>query len=169
MISVTENLENEFAPKCHNELPTFFHKADSHIISIIGARASGKTHYITVLIHELLNLGYKLDISTIPQDVGEDRSQITSKRYQRDYKNPLFDGNKELPKTQKNAQDHYPLIYQIKSGQSGFNKSKALYLVFYDTAGENFKRPARVKETCQLCYEFFWSNFFVRHLSNQPH
>ncbi len=124
-------------PHCHNELPTYFHKADSHIISVIGARGSGKTHYITVLINELLKKGYKLDISSIPQDVGEDRTQVTSKRYQDYYRRPLLEHGDELTKTSI-AKDLSPLIYQITSGQKGFNKTKALYLVFYDTAGENF-------------------------------
>ncbi|MBK8565935.1 MAG: hypothetical protein IPN76_21990 [Saprospiraceae bacterium] len=86
-------------PHCHNELPTYFHKADSHIISVIGARGSGKTHYITVLINELLKKGYKLDISTIPQDVGEDRTQVTSRRYQEYYRRPLLEHGDELTKT----------------------------------------------------------------------
>ncbi|MCB0567600.1 MAG: hypothetical protein KDD01_24800 [Phaeodactylibacter sp.] len=132
-------------PRCHNELPTFFHKADSHIISIIGARGSGKTHYITVLINELMKKGYLLDIATIPQDVGEDRRQVTSKRYSDYYKKPLYEGGKELPQTTQDK-DLYPLIYQITSGQKGLGKTKALYLVFYDTAGENFRDAEELRK-----------------------
>jgi hypothetical protein len=133
-------------PHCHNELPTLFHEADSHIISVVGAFQSGKTHYITVLINELLQKGYLLDIQTVPQDVGEDRTQVTSKRYLEKYKKPLFVQNKELEKTQVNAKDFYPLIYQISSGQKDFGKKKALYLVFYDTAGENFEDKEELKK-----------------------
>jgi hypothetical protein len=133
-------------PKCHNQLPTLFHQAHSHIISIIGARSSGKTHFITVVINELLNRGHLLDITTIPQDVGEDRNERTTQRYQRVYKGPLIDQQRELEQTQKNSKDYYPLIYLLKSGQKGFSKSKALYLVFYDTAGENFKDSEELKK-----------------------
>lgn len=133
-------------PHCHNELPTYFHKAQSHIISIIGARASGKTHYITVLINELMKNGYKLKISTLPQDVGEDRNEVTTKRYQRLYKNPLINNKEELTKTAESTQAYYPLIYQISSDKKGWNKMKSLYLAFYDTAGESFNDSQAVKK-----------------------
>lgn len=136
----------KICPHCHNELPSLFHQADSHIISVIGARDSGKTHYITVLINELLQKGHTLDIQTIPQDVGEDRAQITSKRYAEYYKKPLLGRKEQLGQTQKNAKDLYPLIYQISSGQKQFGKIKALYLVFYDTAGENFNDKEELKK-----------------------
>lgn len=135
----------KICPRCHNELPTYFHKAESHIISVIGARGSGKTHYITVLIHQLLKQGYQLDISTIPQDVGEDRTKVTSKRYIEEYKRPLLERGEELTKTTI-ARDLNPLIYQITSSQKGFGKTKALYLVFYDTAGENFHDALELKK-----------------------
>lgn len=135
----------KICPRCHNELPTHFHKADSHIISIIGARQSGKTHYITVLINELLKKGFKLDISTIPQDVGEDRQYVTSRRYQNEYARPLLEQGNELAQTSV-QKDFYPLIYQITSKQGGFGKTKALYLVFYDTAGENFQDTMELKK-----------------------
>lgn len=132
-------------PECHNELPPFFHQAESHIISIVGARNSGKTHYITVLINELLEKGYLLDISTTPQDVGENKNQVTSKRYRNVYQTPLIDQGKELPQTQGNQKDHYPLIYKIVSGQQKWGKNKTLYLTFYDTAGENFNDAFELK------------------------
>lgn len=136
----------KICPHCHNELPSLFHQADSHIISVIGARDSGKTHYITVLINELLQKGHTLDIQTVPQDVGEDRAQITSKRYSEYYKKPLLGRKEQLGQTQQNAKDLYPLIYQISSGQKQFGKTKALYLVFYDTAGENFNDKEELKK-----------------------
>lgn len=132
-------------PHCHNQLPQFFHEADSHIISVVGARNSGKTHFITVLINELIRNGVKLNISAIPQDVGVDRNQVTSQRYKREYKIPLIEQGRELPQTQENAKDHFPLIYQIRSGEQGPGH-KVLYLVFYDTAGENFKDQQALKK-----------------------
>ncbi|MEL6867375.1 MAG: hypothetical protein AAFP19_23315, partial [Bacteroidota bacterium] len=133
-------------PRCHNQLPTFFHQEQSHIISIIGARNSGKTHYITVLINELLRRGHLLKISTIPQDVGEDRREVTSIRYKRDYKGPLLDQQQELVQTQA-SKDLYPLIYEIaSSGEQSFGKKRVLYLAFYDTAGENFRDDEEIRK-----------------------
>ena len=157
-------------PKCHNELPSLFHQADSHIISVIGARDSGKTHYITVLINELLQKGHNLDIQTVPQDVGEDRTQITSKRYSDYYKKPLLGLKQQLPQTQKNAKDLHPLIYQISSGQKQFGKAKALYLVFYDTAGENFNDREELKKLANYIVNssgiiFLLDTFRIPHLN----
>ena len=133
-------------PECHNQLPNFFHQAESHIISIIGARNSGKTHYITVLINELVRRGHLLKLSTIPQDVGENRNEVTSIRYKNTYKRPLIDDLKELPQTQENAKDLYPLIYEILSNQKTLTKKKVLYLTFYDTAGENFRDEQEIQK-----------------------
>ncbi len=126
-------------PNCHNELPVNFHKAKSHIISIIGARDSGKTHYVTVLINELQKNGHLLDLRLSPQDVGEDRSQVTSQRYDSKYRSPLFDKSEELRKTSTGERDDFPLIYKIVSGKKKFWEQDTVYLTFYDTAGENFK------------------------------
>lgn len=161
----------KICPRCHNELPTYFHKADSHIISVIGARGSGKTHYITVLINQLLKKGYQLDISTIPQDVGEDRSNVTSKRYAEEYKRPLLERGEELTKTSI-SKDLYPLIYQITSSQKAFGKTRALYLVFYDTAGENFHDAIELKKLANYVANssgiiFLLDTFQVPHIKRQ--
>lgn len=124
-------------PCCHNQLPTNFHQAKGHIISIIGARGSGKTHFITVLIHELKRRGYRLKIKITPQDVGEDRNNVTSQKYKREYYGPLIEKGEELPKTAVSNAD-YPLIYEIDSDKKSMLKNEVLYLTFYDTAGENF-------------------------------
>lgn len=141
----------QICPCCHNQLPTFFHQSESHVISVIGARNSGKTHYITVLINELVRRGHLLKIDTIPQDVGENRNEVTSMRYRRNYKRPLIDQHTELPQTQENAKDLYPLIYQLKSSRKSIFdkfkfKKKVLYLTFYDTAGENFRDAQELKK-----------------------
>ena len=125
-------------PHCHNPLPVNIHRAESHIISIVGARASGKTHFITVLIKELTQNGFYLDLVLRPEDIGEEADQTTTKRYYRDYKNPLFDKGKTLKKTNPGDMDHFPLIYKLSSTQKDFFQNQVIYLAFYDTAGENF-------------------------------
>jgi len=136
----------KICPGCHNQIPTYFYQAESHIISVVGARSSGKTHYITILLNELKRKGNKVGLRMYSQDVGEHRQQVTSIRYKNVYKRPLIDELTELPQTQENAKDLYPLIYEICSDKYGNAKRKVIYLVFYDTAGENFKDEYELKK-----------------------
>ena len=51
-------------PSCHSRLPVDFGKVDSRLIAMIGAKQSGKTVFMTVLIHELMHrVGRDLDLS----------------------------------------------------------------------------------------------------------
>src|SRR5580704_9388979 len=51
-------------PVCHSLLPAQFGMVDSRMIAMAGARESGKTVYMTVLLHELENrIGYQFGTS----------------------------------------------------------------------------------------------------------
>src|SRR4051794_27342342 len=39
---------------CHSTLPVHFGTADNRLIALVGAKESGKTVYMTVLLHELM-------------------------------------------------------------------------------------------------------------------
>ncbi len=38
---------------CHSQLPAQFGDARTHLIALVGAKESGKSVYMTVLLHEL--------------------------------------------------------------------------------------------------------------------
>lgn len=132
-------------PHCHNPLPNFFDRIESHIISIIGGRGSGKTSYIAVLINEIKRQGYSLNLSLFPQDVGIYPNELTSLRYQKKYYDPLYNNLKEFGQTQDSERDVYPLIYELRSNKKQRGKKKNLFLVFYDTAGENLNQLNRME------------------------
>jgi GTPase SAR1 family protein len=134
----------KLCPHCHNHLPPLLWESESYIISVIGARGSGKSSFITVLIDKLLKEGYQIGISAIPQNMSVDMDHVTQKRYERDYRGPLLVQGLELPQTNK-VKDHHPLIYQITSTKKQWLKKKVIYLAFYDTAGENLTDPVAIK------------------------
>lgn len=125
-------------PNCHNHLPPLLWESESHIISIVGARSSGKSSFITVLIDKLLHEGHQIEITALPQNIGVDPEEVTHKRYEREYKIPLIVNGKELPQTQV-MRDFYPLLYQITATSKHWQKKSVIYLAFYDTAGENLQ------------------------------
>ena len=137
-------------PHCHNPIPNDMIKKKAYIISIIGAKASGKTTYITTLInelqHHLCNLG---DLGTTAVNITDEKDYYTQKRYEDDFFRPLYidkkcsTGGTDIigPKSK------IPLIYKLT------NQNKNIYLVFYDTAGENFVTTDQIARNVQFLKE----------------
>lgn len=128
-------------PHCHNWLPSEMIAEGAEIVSIIGAPDSGKTVYFISLIHELINKGYKLGLTTIPKDEGPEKDKKTSIIY-KEKSEALFDMNSLPAKTEPLGENErsIPLIFSLtfKLSKSKLPK-KTIYLVFYDTAGEMFQ------------------------------
>lgn len=122
-------------PECHNRIPKEMVRKKGFIISIIGARSSGKTNYITTLINELMRHGCNLgDMGITAVNVTDDPKFNTQQRYERDFFDILYRRKTCPPQTDINAQESkIPLIYELSNP-----KKQSIYLVFYDTAGENF-------------------------------
>src|SRR5258707_5553219 len=72
-------------PNCHFELPYDIGQIEQKIIAIIGARYSGKSHYIASLINRLERVvapSFQMNL----QMVGNE----TEERWTRDFYTPLF-------------------------------------------------------------------------------
>ena len=122
-------------PHCHNRIPKEMVKKKGYIISIIGARSSGKTNYITTLITELIRYGHCLgNIGTTPSNVANEPENKTEERFKNHFFKFLYENSKCPPQTDINdPNNRIPLIYElVQDGKT------PIYLVFYDTAGENF-------------------------------
>lgn len=128
-------------PKCHNRIPKEMVKKKGYIISIIGAKSSGKTNYITTLINELFRQGrYLGNIGTIAANVAEKPEYNTQQRYEKDFFDTLYRKGKCPESTDViDERNKIPLIYELRQ-----KKGKSIYLVFYDTAGENFNDPNNI-------------------------
>lgn len=97
---------------------------DPFPIALIGARASGKSNYIAVLVNEILK---KMPQMGCSYGYTED----TRKNYQKLYYKPLYERNRAVDSTDKGKSN--PLLYWLN-----FGSQKTVPLTLYDTAGENF-------------------------------
>jgi GTPase SAR1 family protein len=125
-------------PECHNPLPAAYCDTPGRIVALVGAKNAGKSTYIAVLLHELMNrVGTELDASLVACD---DR---TIDRFKRDFARPLFDERRLLPTTASAATaPREPLVYLLTRthvGRAGRARHLALTLVLFDTAGEDLR------------------------------
>lgn len=124
-------------PHCHNELSEFTVKGESMIISVVGSRGTGKSHFVGVLIRELTKrIAIKFGGSFT--GLGE-----TGKIWREKFESPLYLNHMKLQLTQSSLQSvdngaYKPLIYNLmfKSGNP-FIDNDIYTLVFFDTAGED--------------------------------
>lgn len=126
-------------PRCHSDLPYCADTIENHIIAVIGPKAVGKTHYIAVLVDQLRNqVGADFSLSLLALN------DSTMTRYQNEYYQPLYQGKRLLQVSQ--VTDYSPLMYRLQVGSNGgpFGRRKAVSLVFFDTAGENFDSDAHM-------------------------
>lgn len=127
-------------PHCHSQLPVQFGKIGSRLIAMVGARESGKTVYMTVLLHELIHrVGAQFDAAI---DGADDE---TRRRFTSDYETPmydqrlLFDATRSASVGRTNAVQ--PLVFRFTSSKAGFVRDKPDHtlLSFFDTAGEDLR------------------------------
>lgn len=120
--------------KCGAELPLNIGTTKNYPIAIIGAKETGKSNYVAVLINQLKNeVGRAFDCSLMAC------GDKTMNRYRTDFYDPLF--RKRVCVRGSDAGDVDPLIYSLIFRRKGglFRKTvnDAVSLTFFDTAGEN--------------------------------
>lgn len=110
-------------PKCKETLPEKYVKGDGMVISIIGAKNSGKTTYMTVLYRELVKIWPAID------DVNQfDIRILKNEKKINDFIKQLYDIKDRILNTGKN--DNF--AFQIEAGK------KKVTLLFTDPPGEWF-------------------------------
>lgn len=128
-------------PCCHNTLPTTITSDREKIISLIGTRDSGKSTYVSVLIHEFSkhiapSLNGTLNFVT-PDDKEE---------YHRRFANYTYKG-RPIPQTATTYAlsgvigANRPILTKLKreSKKLFTTKTEESTLVFFDAAGEDFE------------------------------
>jgi GTPase SAR1 family protein len=129
-------------PRCHNELPSQFGQTESRTIALVGAKESGKSHYIAVLIHELANrIGQNFNASLTALD------EQTIQRYKQDFRKFIYDDRVTIPPTftaRANINVRYPMAYRFSHARGRTllgaplgEGLRVISLVFFDTAGED--------------------------------
>jgi len=124
-------------PECHSQLPVHFGMVDGRLIALIGAKDSGKTVYMTVLLHELMNkAGRRFGASVLGAD------DETRRRFVQDYEDLLY-VKRELHGTTKPSQGEVrgrqPLVFSfaVDARKAGRARVQRTLLSFFDTAGED--------------------------------
>lgn len=122
--------------RCHNDLPSDYCDQDSRIIALVGAKASGKSTYVSVLVNELRNRvgrAYGASLAAMGSD---------TQRRDRELAEDLYD-RLRLPDATRPAAMGFndPLLYRLslpRRGRLG-EGSRHTALVFFDAAGEDLK------------------------------
>ena len=127
-------------PSCHNALPESTVLGTDMIISIVGARDTGKSHFVGVIINELIE---RISVRFNGAMEGFDD---TMQRYKAGPYQKLFVDLQKLELTKSSEQDvnngaYRPLIFTLKLKKKSFLKEiiDSFTLVFFDTAGEDLE------------------------------
>nr|WP_276617681.1 SAV_2336 N-terminal domain-related protein [Streptomyces coryli] len=124
-------------PACHMTLPVQFGVVESRMIAMVGARMSGKSVYMTVLLHELRNqVGAAYGASLMSSD------DNTLHRFLDGYQDRLYRDGQLLPGTQSaGATDNRvaPLVFRFALRRRVRFRERPMHtlLSFFDTAGED--------------------------------
>jgi hypothetical protein len=138
-------------PACHIQLPVHFGKVRSRLIALVGAKESGKTVYMTVLVHELMHrVGEDLNAAISGAD------DDTRHRFAEDYEQPLYRDAQLLASTKTAAaRDRAPLVFRFTTeskrmlNRNGTGEPQRTLLSFFDTAGEDLRSAQSVEENVQ--------------------
>ncbi len=138
-------------PDCHNVLPTTVDTDEQIIVSLIGTRGSGKSSYVGVLIRELskrIMLGFN---GTFKLMTDEDRTE-----YRVRFEQFLYPGTSQptaIPQTQTEVgvgtfASNRPILGTVKVEEKKMfrKKIRAITLVFFDAAGENFEEQSKLDQ-----------------------
>ncbi|WIM93425.1 hypothetical protein ACTOB_005402 [Actinoplanes oblitus] len=130
--------------RCHNELPALFGEADTRLIALVGAKESGKTVYMTVLLHELQNrVGEQFGLSVMGAD------DHTKDMFQEEYEKRLYDQGVLVEATAPARADlnRRPFVFGISLTQRkwGVERLDRSLFSFFDTAGEDLRTKESVE------------------------
>ncbi|QHC57201.1 hypothetical protein [Rathayibacter sp. VKM Ac-2760] len=121
-------------PSCHFDLPQGYRSGHATCIAMNGARATGKSLYIAIVVKQLGELAQRL--GTVLQAANDE----TRRTYARVYEAPLFEERGLMPPTPRSqSADSYqrtPLVYSL-----GTIRGVRRFVVLRDVAGEEMEEP----------------------------
>jgi hypothetical protein len=125
-------------PHCRQALEA--DQGEDQVLAVIGASASGKTHFLAAVLHQLLDGG---------AGGGEwavDREERLLEPLRRRFLEPLFDELRVLPATPDRLDEELrlPLVHR--------RDGRRVLLVFRDLGGELFLQPERLARASFLRY-----------------
>ena len=125
-------------PSCHNKLPESTLLGKDMIISVVGSRDTGKSHFVGVIINELLER-IAAKFGGAMEGFDDTMTRYKAGAYQK-----LYLDMQKLDLTKSSVQDvnngaYRPLIFTLKLKHKAFlgEQIESFTLVFFDTAGED--------------------------------
>ena len=125
-------------PSCHNELPESSLTGKDMIISVVGSRATGKSHFVGVIIKELrdrISVGFGGSLEGFSDSY---------QRWESTFGDKLYHNGQKLELTMSSVQNvnngaYRPLIFKLKLKHKSLFKENidCFTFVFFDTAGED--------------------------------
>ncbi|MHB9858221.1 TRAFAC clade GTPase domain-containing protein [Streptomyces sp. YIM S03343] len=120
---------------CHSDLPSDYCDQDSRIIALVGAKASGKSTYVSVLVNELnqrVGQAFHASLAAMGQSTQQRDREMAEDLYER----------LRLPEATRPAALGFndPLLYRLsvpRRGPLGSGGTRHTTLVFFDAAGED--------------------------------
>ncbi len=139
-----EETNYRICPHCHSQLPVHFGQVDSRMIALVGAKDSGKTVFMTVLLHELMyDVGRRFNAAVLGADEWTRRSfeDEYEKRLYKDHE--LYGGTKTARASAGGRRP--PLVFSFtvdgriggEGRWAGGGRVRRSLLSFFDTAGED--------------------------------
>jgi hypothetical protein len=125
-------------PSCHNTLPESTLMSRDMIISIVGSRDTGKSHFVGVIIKELI------DRISVKFGGAMEAFDDSMTRYESNFGRRLYFDLQKLDLTKSSEQDvnngaYRPLIFKLSVKHKALFKEtiESFTFVFFDTAGED--------------------------------
>ena len=131
-------------PRCHNTLPDTTLSGCDNIISVVGTRSSGKSHYIAVLVNELQRRIAPALGATVQGFVDMSGAYNADAIYRRTKYDRLYGRQETLELTQSNftgmrGEDKQPLVYTFEYVGRARGRKGRFTLAFFDAAGEDLQ------------------------------
>jgi len=137
-LQCTDAVKKLFCLSIDKEIPIDFLSMKSLPIALLGAKASGKSNYIGVIINEIRR--------TMSGPFNCSLSMACSEESQKNYKDlyykPLYENKKTVDATSQG--EIPPLIFPLRFMDKKDNITNMAALTFYDTAGENLDNQAEM-------------------------
>lgn len=134
----------QVCPGCHSRLPANFRSVQGRLIALVGPSYSGKTMFMTVLLHELSRAaGESLGATTMGAD------ETSRERFIAEYEQPLYRRSQLLEETRTPQHANIqPLVFRFTMDQrtSRFSqRQQELLLSFADGAGADLISPLKTQ------------------------
>lgn len=136
-----KNTYSVVCPSCHNHLPESTLQGEDMIISIVGSRESGKSHFVGVIIKELIDR-ISVNFDGCMEGFGDSMD-----RYRKSFERKLYFDCQKLDLTRSSLLDvtngaYRPLIYKLNFRHKRWllgDTIDSFTFVFFDTAGEDLE------------------------------